>query len=442
MPSLSSLGARLARMRRAVFGRPSRNTPVAEKAWLAEQVRTSSTLAPWRLPSTSSNYTDETPQMRHDYLTYLKESMVKMPFWTKVWSVAAQDLNVPPVDATSETDKKIAAWVKYTTETSWGGKRKCVESVLVPGLLTGWSVSEKVMKVEQSSDWRGFWGLQGLKSKWTRYLEPQVDEFLNVTGIYTTSNNYGQTFDPRDFAIWTYQSLYESPIGISDFRSINRAARFKEAVMKLRMIALDKFSGPWLKGTYKYDEQRKQLMDSLADARASGYIVLSEGADVQVVDLAMSSSSDFQAMIKDLDMEMTVGLRGAHLDMLEGQTAGGRGDTSVQRSVSELVEWALADSWATVWNEQVIPDLVYPNFGPQVRLPRASLGAINSRDIVNDLLVDEALTRLRVPLSIAQLYAKTGREPPKDPADSTASAFGPPPGTPPPEPVSQFTDPK
>ena len=35
---------------------------------------------------------------------------------------------------------------------------------------------------------------------------------------------------------------------MSDFRAVYRAVTCKEAAIKLRMIALDKFSGPYLTG--------------------------------------------------------------------------------------------------------------------------------------------------------------------------------------------------
>jgi hypothetical protein len=389
-----------------------------ERNWLSEQMRSYAITGQFRLAPIAENYTEETFEIRRQYPIFLREPTIKAALFSKVWSVVSSDLNVIPQDKTNPVDKQIAKFVKYALTTVEGGKRKIGEAVLLPGLLRGWSLSEKVWTTSDHPEWHGLWKLKAIRSKDTNYVFPEIDPFKNVTAFWASANNLNQRFDPRDFVFWTHQSLFESPLGISDLRAVYRAATLKEAAIKLRMIFLDKFTGPYLVGKFSDDARRKYLQSALKEARATGYIALDKNSEVEVLDLAARGTADFKQAIDDFDREILVGIRFAHLDMMEGQTNGARGNTTVHRSMSQLAEWALADSLCTVINTQIVPDLVYPNFGMHARLPEVTLGNLNPVDVKADLEVDEILTRIGVPLSISDLYERSGRTPPIDEADT------------------------
>lgn len=398
---------------------PSKVNAEVERAWLAEQMAAYTSTTSIRVGGAGENWTQETPEIRRSYPEFLKEPTLKMAFWAKVDAVSAQEVNVIPRDENAEADKRIASFVADAITWSRGGTAKISRSILVPALLRGWSLTEKVWATAKYGDWRGLWVLDTVKSKDTDGVHVEIDKFKNVTAFIGSANNQNAKFDPRSFVYWVYQQLFESPVGISDFRAVNRAVTLKEAAIKLRMIFLDKFTGPFLIGKYSSDDQRKYLEAALKKARASGYIVMDRSNDTEVLNLAVSGTSDFKTAIDDFDKEILVGIRGSHLDMREGDNPTARGNSKVQRSISELAEWSLADAVENCLNEQVIPDLVYPNFGINANLPRAKLGSINALDVLAELRVDEMLTnRLRVPVSRADVYRRAGRSGPKDDGDA------------------------
>lgn len=411
--------------RRRLTGYPSSITPAIERAWLQEEIRAYATLQMYASPLTTDDAglsAGETWEMRRGYRTMsMREPSVKSALLTKCMAVASLDPQVMPANAKSTEDKEVARWVDWSISHSDGGWPGTIMDILLPSLIDGWSVTEPVWdKVDAISDqYAGQWKPSIFKSKDTEFIRFRLDQYRNVLAVQAmNAGQGGRPFDPRDFIIFTHLSFFCNPFGVSDLRAANRAANLIEAAIKLRSILLENFSGPYLVAKAKDATVQQRLKAILGQARARGYIVVPDNADIEVINLATSAPDQFQSTIRDLREEIVMAIQGAYLQLLEGGVSDGRGNTQVHKGVAELFQWWLAAQVANRLNKSLVPDLVRPNYGRKVGLPTITLGGIDPAAVAAAIARFVTLQQLGLPLSREQLYSEGNAEPPHDAADA------------------------
>lgn len=404
MRSLVSRGGR------AFAFRESQLDPDREFPFLTEQIKYYAGPQRMRHSVFHDNFTGETREMRAKYRqAAFAEPSVKAALLGKVISVCSLDLQVRPADKKNGRDHEVAEFCKHAIKQSEDGVFGVVWEILFGALMDGWSCSEKLWKTETRGKWAGKRVLKQLKAKDTRFLQPEIDPYRNITGIYAVRANSAHRFDPEDFVIFTYLKLFQNPTGISDLRAAYRAIEMMPAIMRLRAVFLEKYSGPWIKGKLSDLALRKQMQNELAQARGQGYIVLDKDSDVEVIDMAVRGTSDFQSALQDLREEIVTALAGAYLHMMTSPTSDPRGDSGEQRKTTEAFVWMLAELVAHVIQRSLIPDLVDMNYGAMTALPLVSLEAVRPSDILDDLKIDQALSQLKLPLSREDLYERARR---------------------------------
>lgn len=398
--------------------------PAVELPFLNEQIKAYNTTLRMRQTSLFDNYTAETVEMRNAYRrASLAEPAIKAALIGKIGNVMSLGLNVAPAGLTP-ADKLIAKFCKDTVVQSSGGVPDVVWSILSGGLIDGHSVAEKVFTRYTHGEHAGRVGLLKLKAKDTKYIQFEVDPFRNVTGVYSMRGNSGTMFPPSDFVLFNHLSLFDSPWGTSDLRASYRAAEMLPAVIKLRQIFLDKYAGPFIKGKYTDATMQASMMQELAKARAMGFITLpKDGSDIEVLDLATRGTSDFQQALDDLRKEIAIGISGAFLHMLTSNS-NDRGDSQIQQDTVDIFVWMLSVRVAQCLNEQLFPELVEYNFGAQFGVPRATLEAPNHATVKAELEVAQTLHSMDVPLSLEELYERSGWNPPKDEKDKLVAQQG------------------
>src|SRR5262249_38107170 len=139
------------------------------------------------------------------------------------------------------------------------------------------------------------------------------------------------------------------------------------------------------------------------------------GTLVEAIDLSVRGTADFEQAIKDCDREILIAIVGAHLQILEGQTAGARGNTKVHKETAELIQWYLAASLADIYREQFARPLVEENF-LGVEPPDVTVGAVTEEAMLQSLRVDQGLQALGLELSRKDTYKRYARPQP-DPDD-------------------------
>jgi hypothetical protein len=410
--------------RRVFTGFPSSITPESERAWLAEQIRVYATLQPYSSPLTTPTGgfgAGETWEMRRGYReAAMREPSVKAALLTKVLAVASLDPVVKPANKRRPKDREVRQFVDYAITHARGGWPGLIFDILFPSLVDGYSVTEPVWGHvdELALDYGGAWTITEVKSKDTEFIRFRLDTFRNITAVQAmNAGQGGMPFDPRDFLIFTHLSFFCNPFGVSDLRAANRAANMIESAIKLRAILLENFSGPYLIATAKDPAVRQKVSDLLGKARARGWIVVPEGATVELENLATSAPDQFQQTIRDYREEIVTAIQGAYLQLLEGGVTNSRGNTQVHQSISQLFQWWLACQVCELINHRLIPDLVHPNYGRAVGMPTVSLGGIDPAQVNAALARFKMLQDLGLDLSKEQIYDEGYAEEPRDEAD-------------------------
>lgn len=418
--------------RRAFSTAPTSRTPQDDAMWQERLFRYYATNQPYAHPLTIThgNLTGETWEMRQGYREWsLKEPTVKAALFTKCLAVCQLNAVITPADKNSPVDREAADWVKYALSASDEGIGGIIFNMLVPALMDGFSVVEKVFdKVEaQAGKYAGFWTLKSAASIDTQFMRFRLDTYRQVIGVQSMAGSQGGVeMNPKDYMIFTHCKLFENPFGVSDLRAVVRACKLIESAIRLRHILMTNYSGPLIKATAGDPAAKAKLLNIMQNARANGWIVVPEGTEVEVLNLASAASTtEFKEGIEFHQRDIVTGIQGSYLQLLEGGVADGRGNTEVHKGVAQLYQWWLAAWVCQVINKQLIPDLVIPNFGMRAGMPRITLGGIDNGAIKTALDRFQQLHALGIVLSQDQVRDEGRAEMWRDEADKL------PPPTPP-----------
>jgi hypothetical protein len=396
--------------------------PAREHA-LHEHMRFYAGISTLRTSPFHYNYTEETREMRHAYRKWSAEPVIKSALLGKVYSVASLDLHVNPVVKSNPREQEKADCLRHALRRNDTGFSGLLAELLLPALMDGWSLCEPVLDEEIRGRFRGKVVISQFKSKDTRFITPVIDAYRNVVGYYNAMGNYGHRFDPDDFVAYSHLPMFRNPTGTSDLRAAYRAMTMIPAVLRLRMIFLDKYIGPFLKATISNKALKEKMAGELENARADGFIVLEQGATIEVIDLATRGTADFQAGLDDLRKEAATAISGAFLHMMTAADPNARGDSEVQKGTTDLFVWMLAEQATAILNHKIGPKIIGLNYGFDEDVPQCTLEAVRPSDITADLAIDESLDRMGVDTSLEELLDRARRSPPKNPqTDSVQGA--------------------
>ena len=381
--------------------------------------------------------TGESAAARAAYRKMLAEPFVKAPLFSKIFAVAAGELNFAPAvedDPRAQLHADFCRW--QFTERLAGGVPLLAWSIFSGGLIDGYSVSHKARAVQVGGKWHGKHILREVKAK--RVGDDVVlvtDEYQNVVGLQGQRYNSGEVFHPDDFLIWRNPGLYGSPTGMSDLRAAYRAYWCQDSAIKLRMIGAEKRALPLIVGQYKDSTQKPSLEAALELAKSSHWLSAPVEAQIQALNIAGTSESYFRDLIKDLREEIVLAVAGALLQQLQGAVGAERGDSQVHKDTSDLLKWWLQAALLEVLNGHeggLIRDVIDPNFANVGEYPRATVGGIDERELAESLRIDQGLSQIGWKLSrkdLARRYGRAWATGPDDEVQAPAPG-GLPPGSP------------
>jgi hypothetical protein len=375
-----------------------------------------------RLLPILDSYTEETEEMRRVYRVMLRSPVVKAAVLTKILAVASLDIQVHPA-SDRLIDREAADFVRDSLNRARGGTRALAMSILMGGLIDGFSVCEKRWMVVEHGRWKGKWALRDLKAKDTEHLWLVGDEFRNV--VQVEDRRTARRYAPSNFVVWSHLPPYSAPTGMSDLRAAYRAFWLEDSAWQLRGTSLERYTLPMVLGKYKVNDVKEELDQQLAQVRSQTWLTIPESAQVDVIQLAAANQSDFAAAIRDLREDVALAITGATLQMLQGQVADGRGDSQVHKQTSQLLQWYLAAEVGSALSDQVAPEMVAWNFSG-AQSPQVTLGGVDDSTMAASLAIDEGLLRMQVPLSLEEIYKRYGRGKPLNEADALRPP--PPPG--------------
>lgn len=365
------------------------------------------------------NWTQEDSAKREEYLSLmLKEPAVSTAFWSLIASVMSLPLKVHAADADNPREVYWANFARDAISSVSGGVPRLVANTAAGGLLFGFGLCEMVFDYPERGKWRKNLVLTEYAPLDSRYIRFDLDPFKRVRGVRGLKANGGQVFDPDRFAIFSHQSLFGSPFGISKFRAAYRAAKMMESAVKLRIILLQNFTGPFLVLKSGGATTRETAMRVLSEARALGYMVCDRQDEAEVLNMAAGSDSEFQTAIDDLRKEMYTAIRWGYLPFTEAQSGVQVGNSEVQKSMTQLGEWMLATEIAQVFSDQIVKPLIRANCpDDEIGFPTVSLGGQNSTDKQAVANIFESAKRLGLTLSKRQVQRALDIEEPNGPDD-------------------------
>ncbi len=218
--------------------------------------------------------------------------------------------------------------------------------------------------------------------------------------------NHSHAYPIRDFVYSRNTPIYDSPGGMSDLRAAYSDYWILDTVTKLRAIHAEKYTSPFMLGTYGNPAEKPSLEASLAAAKAGSWMAIPEDAKVQALTMAQSGESDYKSFSDDCKRGMLIAILGAYLQILEGQVSDGRGSAAVSKSITELYQWLLAVQIQEIFNRQIFPHLIDLNYAG-VGYPRLTLGSV-SEDELRQLLANfGAAQGLGAELSKKDFYQRT-----------------------------------
>ena len=365
--------------------------------------------------------TGETATIRRTYRLMLADANIKAALYGKLFAVAAMDLKFHPASKKSTYDQKLADFARWTFNDVLGGPPKLVQEILLPGLIDGYGVAEKVLgPPEQKGRWRGKAPLEDLASIDYTDVIPQTDDRKRVVDWLGLRYNAGKHFHPALFVHWAHMPLFGQPTGVSDFRAAYRPYWIADTAWKLWLLMLQLRAGGLLKGKWTNEARRPSLIAALKVAKTHGWIVLPEGTDVEVLNMAAGGPEVFEAAMKAAKHDIFLCIEGAILQSLEGETTEGRGDTQIHKSTAELRRWWLARALERILNGWrnplgLIRDVIDMNYVAD-EYPKASLASADINEIKARLEIYTGAKALGLSLSEQDVRENLAIESP-DPND-------------------------
>ncbi len=362
--------------------------------------------------------TGETPQIRAAYRKMLADPNCKAALYGTVFGVASLDLQIHPATKTRKRDQKVADFVQWNLTRRIGeGLAGLIESVLVAMLVDGYSVNLKVWGRQDTGKYEGNYVLRKIKCQDTgKTMVPQTDEHLDIVGFQGLQYNAGEVFPPSDFLIARNMPLYNSPTGTSTFRAAYSRYWALDTATKLRAMAVERAATGVPVGKYPNASLKPALEAALASLRSRGWLAIPADAEVTILNLAEGSDAIFKSATDDWREEIFLAIQGATLQALTGGQGEQRGSSKVHKSTADLFRWRLSATVECLLNDEeqgLIKDMVDLNYVVS-EYPWATLSAVDPQELASEMTVDEGLTRIGLPLSREETYARYSRSPPKD----------------------------
>jgi hypothetical protein len=373
---------------------------------------------------TGGNYCDETPEIRQRYRGWFRDATVKASVLSKVWDVAAQELQITPDDPENPRDKLIADFHADNIRNAKGGVRALVEATLFGPLAEGYGLCHIRETTAERGKWKDKTVLDALRPKDSDYFDFEFDAYRNISWVIDryAENERDRRLPRSEFVIIRHLQMFDSLYGMSDFRAIDRPASALHVIQQVRLVWLDKWQGPFLHGKSADKATRDALLGALEQARAQGVLVTDKLTDVEILDLATGSNEAFQSACNDFREEIAVAITGGFLQMMAGQAGTQRGSSQVHANTAKLFRWYLAQLVADAINDQIIPRFTDMNFAGNPPYPKASLEGTDPTEVLADLQVAALKLDMGGELSKKELDRRSGWGPPQDEADKLERA--------------------
>jgi phage gp29-like protein len=314
------------------------------------------------------------------------DSQVRACLNIKKLSILSRGWQVNPA-SNDPQDIRIADFVRFCLADMRGSVIDMLYNIL-DAIAKGFSISEINYKIIEGGPYDGMIGLDSIKSKNPADITFESDKYLNMTGLWQGLGQENK-LPPEKFLIYTYQSKYESPYGMSDLRAAHRHWWSKNVILRYYNIYLEKYGSPTVLGAYTRGTPKNQqddLLKVLDRIQQETAIVLPDDIKVELLEAQKHGDSGYLQAIEYHDRQIAKSILGQTLTTDEGMRYGSFALAKVHLDVLRMaLEKVKRDIEETVIQEQLLRRLVGYNFS-EGRCPSFSLGTLRERDLT--LLAD------------------------------------------------------
>lgn len=341
----------------------------------------------WFLPFRDST-TKDTPEIRAAMRLMRRDGYVKAAWEPQVLAVASESYQVRTSEFGNREAEEQADATRAMIEGVAGGILQLVRAVCAPFGSDGHSLAEKVWGVGTRGRLNNKIVLAAAKTKDTNTeaggtVRLLGDEYGNVKEVETL-RKAGVKFPISDFLYSRYLTVFDEPLGEAAFRPAYGPYWMRDTVRKLRAIHHEKKMAGTLVGTYATDDDKSPVEEALRRAKTSTWLAVPEGTRIEALALSTASEPDYKSFDESLRDEIVTAIAFATLQILMGSAAGGevRGDSQVQKQISDLGPWLLKAIVEDTINTQLIPDFIdfnYP-YAAGGDYPKLSFGAVSAAE--------------------------------------------------------------
>jgi len=272
-----------------------------------------------------------------------------------------------------EADWEVTEFVKDTFKQLDGGFHRFLIHTL-SALSYGYSVAERIYKVQEEGKWKGKMVLQRVQALKPHFLQFIVDPYGVLQGIVQQSTGLNAVpLPPAKVVIYSYAQEFSNYYGTSDLESCYRAWWTKENAYKWLAVTLERFGMPPLFGLYDPNAyptdqltELKKIIKNIQNG-TMGIIPRSnpDALEIWSQTIGRESSNIFLTSIEAFDQHIA---RALLVPSLIGMSAEKGQQGSLARSRTHFDTFMLtiaqlqADLANNVLNTQVIPQLCDLNF--------------------------------------------------------------------------------
>jgi phage gp29-like protein len=281
---------------------------------------------------------------------------------------------------------EVAEFVEYALS-EMSGSLETVILNIVDAIVPGFSVNEILWKLYDSGPYSGKVGISKIKKKPAPTFTFDMDPYGNVLQLLQTIGTEQKVLVPLEkVLLYTYDPQGTGlPQGVSDLRAAYRHYWSKEALMRWRNVAAEKYAAPTPKGTYPQTftkAMQDALLRSLSKFQTDTAIIVPEGAEVELLSPNGSVMAPYDASIDSCNKGIARAIFGQVLATDEG--SGGSGSYAQAKIHKGILGYFLQslcrEISEQVLKEQLVKRLVDYNFQTQY-YPEIILHLPDDRDL-------------------------------------------------------------
>lgn len=309
-----------------------------------------------------------------EYALMLKDPDVKSAISTKVYGVLAKGYQITPAVGEDEPEyeqaKQQADFIEMVFEKMPGSLNQKLKEILRDCTAYGGSIAEKLWGWDKDLN---FLLMTDIKCKDPNLYENEQDDYGNVTKLILTAKGGKVEVDISKFIRVAYNAEHGNAWGESDLRSAYLYWLIKSKLVRWWPVYLEKFAAPTTKGTVPKgtpQSERDKLMAVLSSIQQETSIVIDEDTQVELMESAGKTSSEFSVALDYYGKQITKAILGQTLATEQNSKTGSLAQAKVHQDtlISYITE--LKAMTESVMDEQVIRDIIdynfaeryYPNF--------------------------------------------------------------------------------